>query len=1232
MVAVITLKRPALFFTVLIGLICTLTAGEITINVAFPELQVRSDGKYHHVTMKGIRSAGNPGCPVLPVKTVNVLLPYGENVSSVEVNPGEKVTLQGYYTVMPGQKMVPLSTSLPPFEQPREDIYSSSEVYPSSNYETLPVQYKKGFAVLPVNIIPVTFVPSEEKLSYYTEVTLKVTTTPGRADNDYYRAVDSDRNDLLRMIDNPEQLGSYTRQKTTSPETRLAPGNYQYVIITNSALKSYTGPNSWQTLVDHKQSRNISAITVSTEWIYANYDGVRPDGTSDNQTKIRNFIRDAYANYGTEYVLLGGDADGEDLGNESEPPVVPCRGFFHEAYGLVSIDADYCIPSDLYYACLDGSFDYNANGVYGEENDGEFGGEVDLYAEVYVGRAPVDNTTELANFVRKTIAYENKNGACLENVYLLGEDLGWEVTAKEYMEEVHNGSSNWEYTTVGFANSPHSDAFTVTTLYDADAVWDKNDLISQIENGIHIINHLGHSNVNKNMKMEIIDVDNLTNTASFIHYSQGCYNGSFDNRLSDYEGKVYIDTDCIAEHMVTEAYGAVATISNSRYGWGNGTNTNGPSQYFNRQFWDAVLEEQIYNLGKANQDSKEDNIGFINYSYNRWCYYEINLLGDPETAVNMNVSSKGRIALNRSVYNVDARVSITVLDSDCDVGSIDQITVEITSRLTGDTKSVMLTETGAHTAVFTGDIGLTEGIPGDDALLVMHGDVVTATYIDRDDGTGTQKIVSDYAAVDAESPVIVSLNVIPGIYTALVELETNEVTDIVIALGPEPDNMNKTLYSSNTKTHSVSVKDLYCGTKYYGKVTVFDAAGNATVVEGEFSTEGSGNLVAVVKTIAEDNGMPDIHDGMVVWDGYRWTTPWIGNMEIMLYDGQEIRNISNNSELNDIMPRIYDGQVTWMANVGSNYEVFVYDGEKTLQVTNNDYDDELPEISNGRVIWSGNNDVWLYTIETQQLINAGMGGGNRMPSMYGSDIVWGRFVQTPTQAGYNVMLWNGTTLTDLENFSSDMYLYPDVCNGIVVWVQDNEIYYHNHNTGYTTHTTDSCFKGEPKIHNGKVVWKQYIDGDYEIMYYNGSQIVQLTDNSFNEWDYEIHNGEIVWTGGDGNVYFYNGTVNQITENGNCKKPKIHESQVVWNGGGHIKMLVQNTITADVVGGHGSIDPQGKVSYAEGKKATYTMTPDAGYEVKAVYVDGAFAGAVSSYTFTNISGCHTITVAFKTIQQ
>lgn len=62
--------------------------------------------------------------------------------------------------------------------------------------------------------------------------------------------------------------------------------------------------------------------------------------------------------------------------------------------------------------------------------------------------------------------------------------------------------------------------------------------------------------------------------------------------------------------------------------------------------------------------------------------------------------------------------------------------------------------------------------------------------------------------------------------------------------------------------------------------------------------------------------------------------------------------------------------------------------------------------------------------------------------------------------------------------------------------------------------------------------------------------------------------------------------------------------------------------------HGKISPFGIVMAKSGENRTFTITPDTGYHVSNVYVDGKSVGAVTSYSFNNVTDCHIIFATFK----
>ncbi|GHU80507.1 hypothetical protein FACS1894191_5940 [Clostridia bacterium] len=65
-----------------------------------------------------------------------------------------------------------------------------------------------------------------------------------------------------------------------------------------------------------------------------------------------------------------------------------------------------------------------------------------------------------------------------------------------------------------------------------------------------------------------------------------------------------------------------------------------------------------------------------------------------------------------------------------------------------------------------------------------------------------------------------------------------------------------------------------------------------------------------------------------------------------------------------------------------------------------------------------------------------------------------------------------------------------------------------------------------------------------------------------------------------------------------------------------------TITASA-GANGSISPSGAVTVNEGDSQAFTITPNSGYHISAVTVDGGNVGTGSTYTFNNVTGNHSI---------
>jgi hypothetical protein len=61
--------------------------------------------------------------------------------------------------------------------------------------------------------------------------------------------------------------------------------------------------------------------------------------------------------------------------------------------------------------------------------------------------------------------------------------------------------------------------------------------------------------------------------------------------------------------------------------------------------------------------------------------------------------------------------------------------------------------------------------------------------------------------------------------------------------------------------------------------------------------------------------------------------------------------------------------------------------------------------------------------------------------------------------------------------------------------------------------------------------------------------------------------------------------------------------------------------------NGQITPVGTTALSAGGSQTYTIVPNSGYQISALVVDGQQTSPAASYTFSNVSGCHTISAVF-----
>ena len=579
------------------------STSEISIDYSFERPVINqvtiNDISFDRIIIFNAPNNGNIGEPNLPRFDARILIPQGYDIKNIDITPGEKTLIGTSYNVEPVLTPVKLSELKSNDVQIYSD-YSKDNIYPSELYTKVGSYYFRGYQILFLTLNPVQYNPETGEIYYFEDISVDVDTEYTGQISPLYRNSEFDKIDLLKKIDNPSVLETYN---SDAIET-ISEDDYQLLILTIEDYKDEFEPL--------KQTHDSQGL--KTEIKTLNDISMFPGSVTTED--IREFIKEQYIEFGIEYVIIGGDYD-----------VIPTKDLWVQAWSGGDVDE---MPSDIYYSCLDGPFNYDGDDKWGEPQDGLNGEDVDLLAEVYVGRASVGSSTEINNFVDKTVQYINSGGYSSGNALMVGEFL-WsnpDTYGGDYMDELVDGSSAHMYTTIGIPSS----TYTISYLYDRDwpsGDWPKSEIINRINDGALIINHLGHASYDYNLKMNNGDINSLTNDQPCFIYSQGCMAGGFDNG------------DCIAEYLTVKTDNAAfAVIMNARYGWGTPGSTDGASQRFHREFWDAIFGEEITEIGKANQDSKEDNINMINYPCMRWIYYQLNLFGDPSLSFTENENTK----------------------------------------------------------------------------------------------------------------------------------------------------------------------------------------------------------------------------------------------------------------------------------------------------------------------------------------------------------------------------------------------------------------------------------------------------------------------------------------------------------------------------------------------------------------------------------------------------------------
>ncbi len=678
--------------------------------------------RYTALDMTGCMAIGKrAGEPALPVKYIKLLLPPGKTVKNITLH-GVPIEINTVDINLVEKPVAPYQNPIPIGEKPPEklafdnDIYNSLALYPSEIYGEQQIGYCRGYTLLSLALHPVQYVPGSGKVFYYPEITININLDENYPVNQFFRNTKNDEEWVSTLVNNPEMAGEYV--KNNLPALGYPGGlcdlgdTYDYVIITTAQNgldhweTNATVPYNWTSLMEkHRIDDDLNCTLVTIEAIDAcsNY----WNATSlfnDTAAHIREFCKDAYQDWGTRYIFIGGDDE-----------------WITSRKMAYAIESD--VDSDIYWSNLDNTYNADHDAFWGEEEDAGF----DLYSELFIGRITCDTPQDVSNWMKKSFYYADAVSTdYLASAAFYGGRSGWACEGDDFIDySAINGTDDWLGPSPGSHGSYPSwlgfqygfetwNANNLGAEYNLSVKWSaavtpnlgwqggsQSAAIAGLKDAINndqvtLISAMAHADEYHSMDVSYMSWESdYHNTKPFFLHDYGCHCGDMD--AAD-DGVLH----SMLFHSDTEL--AFACVYNTCYGWGSYNDTNSSSALQQKLFWDYLFDTvnnsggtMNWQLGKAMAFSKDSMAPTVNWTYAgapgswRAIIEGCLLFGDPAqmlkppTILDHNVGVQNidvdttnpakpneRIYVNTTVYNnggnnetnvnVSFRINGTVLD------------------------------------------------------------------------------------------------------------------------------------------------------------------------------------------------------------------------------------------------------------------------------------------------------------------------------------------------------------------------------------------------------------------------------------------------------------------------------------------------------------------------------------------------------------------------------------------
>lgn len=593
---------------------------EITFAGIWAETYSSPHGNFTRLFLEQYGHSAPQGHPDLPLYTLKAEIP-SSNPTRFEVleSSSREVDLAAVSlpTIMlPSQPLMPKTDYTPPWVEPDPIAYQNQGWLPVQTTYLGSSYQQRNHHIQPIQIHPVRYDPHEGKIQLLQSLKLRLSwqaptlaemQRSARLADPSFDALQDD--ELIRSQDN--------LAVDKAPSAPIG-----YLIISPDSFINALAP-----FVNFKQNQGYQVTVASLSEV-----------GSSSLTGIKSYIQNAYDTWKTppSYLLLVGDSN-----------LIPAWSKADK--GTMQIAK----KTDLYYATMNGSTDYDP--------------------DIFYGRFSVRDIQQLNNIINKTIAYANLDGrqAWVKKASFIAScDSGHYLTA----ENTHNYVINSYGLPFGYSGSfPNNPQSGGDQLYCVSNSATSSNIINSIDNQRVFVTYSGHGSTDGwgdgNINITSATVRALSNNNVFsLITSFACLTGDFGNdSLTEAFGETWIRQ---------EQKGAIVFLGSADNSYWE------TDDILERVFYDSFFAMPAFAPRIANPVYDGLNKVRDNYpSYGQYYFESYNILGDPSTQIWLGPpSSDFELQMQETDMNVCTGETV---QSPVEVTSIEGYLTPVTLGLVG---------------------------------------------------------------------------------------------------------------------------------------------------------------------------------------------------------------------------------------------------------------------------------------------------------------------------------------------------------------------------------------------------------------------------------------------------------------------------------------------------------------------------------------------------------------------